>query len=315
MWRRRPVSPGRTAGPTPPRCKATQSWRRPRSAARCLGRVTPEQKRKLIHALQQQGHTVAMTGDGVNDVLALKDADCGIAMASGAQAASQVAQLVLLDSDFAALPAVVDEGRRVINNIQRSASLFLVKNIFSLLLSLVSLCLPLAYPFQPLQLSLLSAVTIGLPSFVLALEPNYELVRGKFLHNVLHAALPGGLTDFLLVFCAQGFAYAFGLSSDALATVSTLLVLETGLIVLFGVCRPFTPLRWTLWGCCTVLGLGGAVALAPLLGLIPLDLGGALVLIVLAALSMPVLRFLTRLVDALWQEGRRLRDARRQKTA
>ena len=287
------------------------------AAQRCavFGRVTPEQKRKLIHALQQQGHTVAMTGDGVNDVLALKDADCGIAMASGAQAASQVAQLVLLDSDFAALPAVVDEGRRVINNIQRSASLFLVKNIFSLLLSLVSLCLPLAYPFQPLQLSLLSAVTIGLPSFVLALEPNYELVRGKFLHNVLHAALPGGLTDFLLVFCAQGFAYAFGLSGDALATVSTLLVLETGLIVLFGVCRPFTPLRWTLWGCCTVLGLGGAVALAPLLGLIPLDLGGALVLIVLAALSMPVLRFLTRLVDALWQEGRRLRDARRQKAA
>src|SRR5699024_806859 len=126
-----------------------------------FGRVTPEQKRKLVHALQSGGHTVAMTGDGVNDVLALKDADCGIAMASGAQAASQVAQLVLLDSDFAALPHVVDEGRRVINNIQRSASLFLVKNIFSLLLSLVSLCLPLVYPFQPLQLSLLSAVTIG----------------------------------------------------------------------------------------------------------------------------------------------------------
>ena len=272
-----------------------------------FGRVTPEQKRKLVHALQSGGHTVAMTGDGVNDVLALKDADCGIAMASGAQAASQVAQLVLLDSDFAALPHVVDEGRRVINNIQRSASLFLVKNIFSLLLSLVSLCLPLVYPFQPLQLSLLSAVTIGLPSFVLALEPNYELVRGKFLHNVLHAALPGGLTDFLLVFCAQGFAYAFGLSADALGTISTLLVLETGLIVLFRVCRPFNAVRWALWVGCAVLGLGGAVVLAPLLDLIPLDLGGVLVLAVLAALSMPVLQAMTGLVDGVWRAGRRLK--------
>lgn len=281
-----------------------------RAAETCtvFGRVTPEQKRKLVHALQMQGHTVAMTGDGVNDVLALKDADCGIAMASGAQAASQVAQLVLLDSDFAALPDVVAEGRRVINNIQRSASLFLAKNIFSLLLSLVALCFPLAYPIQPLQLSLLSAVTIGLPSFVLALEPNYERVRGKFMHNVLHAALPGGLTDFLLVFCAQGFAYAFDLSADALGTISTLLVLETGLIVLFGVCHPFTPLRWTLWGSCTILGLGGAVVFAPWLELIPLDLGDTLVLVVLAALVMPVLRTVTRVVDRLWRVGRRLRD-------
>lgn len=271
-----------------------------------FGRVTPEQKRKLVHALQNQGHTVAMTGDGVNDVLALKDADCGIAMASGAQAASQVAQLVLLDSDFGALPDVVAEGRRVINNIQRSASLFLVKNIFSLLLSLAALCLPLAYPFQPLQLSLLSAVTIGLPSFVLALEPNYEMVRGKFIHNVLHAALPGGLTDFLLVFCAQGFAYAFDLPADALGTISTLLTLETGLIVLFQVCEPFTPLRWTLWGSCTILGLGGAVLFSPWLELVPLDLGSTLVLVVLAALVLPVLRTATHLVDQLWQAGRRL---------
>lgn len=283
------------------------------AAASCtvFGRVTPEQKRKLVHALQAQGHTVAMTGDGVNDVLALKDADCGIAMASGAQAASQVAQLVLLDSDFAALPDVVAEGRRVINNIQRSAALFLVKNIFSLLLSLVTLCLPLAYPFQPLQLSLLSAVTIGLPSFVLALEPNYELVRGKFMHNVLHAALPGGLTDFLLVFCAQGFAYAFSLSSDALGTISTLLVLETGLIVLFGVCHPFTPLRWILWGSCTILGLGGAVLFAPWLELIPLDLGAVLVLVVLAALVLPVLHTVTGVVDRLWQLGRRLQEKKK----
>ena len=280
-----------------------------------FGRVTPEQKRRLVHALQAQGHTVAMTGDGVNDVLALKDADCGIAMASGAQAASQVAQLVLLDSEFAALPGVVDEGRRVINNIQRSASLFLVKNIFSLLLSLAALCLPLVYPFQPLQLSLLSAVTIGLPSFVLALEPNYELVRGKFLHNVLYAALPGGLTDFLLVFCAQGVASVFAFSADALGTISTLLVLETGLIVLFRVCQPFSAARWALWFSCAVLGLGGAVLFAPLLDLVPLAPGATLVLVVLAALSLPVLHAMTRLVDALWRAGHSLRDKARKKKA
>ena len=209
-----------------------------KAAAHCtvFGRVTPEQKRKLVHALQKQGHTVAMTGDGVNDVLALKDADCGIAMASGAQAASQVAQLVLLDSDFGALPHVVAEGRRVINNIQRSASLFLVKNIFSVLLSVVSLVLPLTYPFLPLQLSLLGAATIGTPAFFLALEPNHERVRGRFISNVLRAALPGGITDFLLVFLAQGFCFAFDLSSDYLGTISTIVVLTVGLMVLWGIC-------------------------------------------------------------------------------
>ena len=267
--------------------------------ATVFGRVTPEQKRKLVHALQAQHHTVAMTGDGVNDVLALKDADCGIAMASGAQAAAQVAQLVLLDSDFGALPAVVGEGRRVINNIQRSASLFLVKNIFSLLLSVVALCLPLAYPFKPLQLSLVSSVTIGIPSFILALEPNRELVRGRFLRNVLRAALPGGLTDFLLVFCAMGFGFAFDLPADTVGTICTLVVLTVGISVLWGVCRPFTPWHWVLWGSCAVLGYGGAVLLAPWLDLVRLDLGGSLVLLVLLALVPPTLYAMTLAMDRL----------------
>ena len=261
------------------------------AAEKCtvFGRVTPEQKRQLVHALQAKGHTVAMTGDGVNDVLALKDADCGIAMASGAQAASQVAQLVLLDSDFAALPGVVAEGRRVINNIQRSASLFLVKNIFSFLLSIVALVLPLAYPFQPLQLSLVTFATIGAPAFFLALEPNHELVRGKFMRNVLRRALPGGLTDFLLVFCAQGFGYAFDIPSDRVGTICTLVVLCVGLQVLWGVCIPFTPLHWAIWGSMTVAGVGGAFLLARWLPLVRLDLGGTLVLVVLLALSAPTL--------------------------
>ena len=230
-----------------------------------------------------------MTGDGVNDVLALKDADCGIAMASGAQAASQVAQLVLLDSDFAALPGVVAEGRRVINNIQRSASLFLVKNIFSFLLSIVALALPLAYPFQPLQLSLVTFATIGAPAFFLALEPNHELVHGKFMRNVLRKALPGGLTDFLLVFCAQGFGYAFDIPSDMVGTICTLVILCVGLQILWGVCIPFTPLHWAIWGSMTVAGVGGVFLLARWLPLVRLDLGGTLVLVVLLALSAPTL--------------------------
>ena len=265
------------------------------AAEKCtvFGRVTPEQKRQLVHALQAKGHTVAMTGDGVNDVLALKDADCGIAMASGAQAASQVAQLVLLDSDFAALPSVVGEGRRVINNIQRSASLFLVKNIFSFLLSIVALALPLAYPFQPLQLSLVTFATIGAPAFFLALEPNHELVRGKFMRNVLRAALPGGLTDFLLVFCTQGFGYAFDIPTDMVGTICTFVILCVGLQILWGVCIPFTPLHWIIWGGMTVMGVAGAFLLAPWLPLVRLDLGGMLVLVVLLALSAPTLAGLT----------------------
>lgn len=151
-------------------------------------------------------------------------------------------------------------GRRVINNIQRSASLFLVKNIFSFLLSIVALALPLAYPFQPLQLSLVTFATIGAPAFFLALEPNHELVHGKFMRNVLRKALPGGLTDFLLVFCAQGFGYAFDIPSDMVGTICTLVILCVGLQILWGVCIPFTPLHWAIWGSMTVAGVGGCSA-------------------------------------------------------
>ena len=284
-------------------------------ACTVFGRVTPEQKRQLVHALQRRGHTVAMTGDGVNDVLALKDANCGIAMASGAQAASQVAQLVLLDSDFAALPGVVAEGRRVINNIQRSASLFLVKNIFSFLLSIVALALPLAYPFQPLQLSLVTFATIGAPAFFLALEPNHELVRGRFLRNVLRAALPGGMTDFLLVFCVQGFGHAFDIPSEMVGTICTFVILCVGLQVLWGVCIPFTPLHWGIWGTMTVVGVGGAVLLARWLPLVRLDLGGTLVLVVMLALSAPTLAGLTFMGERLQSMANDWKNRKKRKKA
>ena len=208
-----------------------------------FGRVTPEQKRHLVHAFQEQGHTVAMTGDGVNDVLALKDSDCGIAMASGAQAASQISRIVLLDSQFSAMPQIVAEGRRVINNIQRAASLFLVKNIFSFCLTLVLLFVDMPYPLEPIQLSLISTLTIGVPSFFLALEPNYAIVRGKFMRNVIRRAMAGGLTNVILVLAAMLCTKLFGLPVDELETITLWILATVGFVTLYHVSVPFTKLR------------------------------------------------------------------------
>lgn len=165
-----------------------------------FGRVSPTQKKELVLAMQKQGKTVAMTGDGVNDVLALKTADCSIAMANGSTAAKNVSQLVLLDSDFSSMPKVVAEGRRTINNIQRSATLFLAKTIYSSVLALLFLFIGSTYPFEPIQLSLISVATIGIPSFVLALEPNKEKIKGDFLKNVIKNSLPTATTVVLNIF-------------------------------------------------------------------------------------------------------------------
>ena len=174
-----------------------------------------------MRALQRKGKTVAMTGDGVNDVLALKDADCSVAMASGSEAAMQAAQVVLLESDFSKMPEVVAEGRRVVNNIQQSASLFLVKNIFSFLLSLVSIIFVFTYPLGPSQISLISMFTIGIPGFFLSLQPNKNVIKGHFLQNVLLKALPAGLTDVLVVAALAIFSQTFGVSGADLSTAST----------------------------------------------------------------------------------------------
>ena len=213
-----------------------------------FGRVTPDKKKKLIQAFKKKKHTVAMTGDGVNDVLAMKEADCGIAMASGAQAASQVAQLVLLDSNFAAMPGIVGEGRRVINNIQRAATLFLVKNIFSLGLSIISFFTNWPYPMVPFHLSVISAMTIGVPSFFLAMEPNYERVSGHFIRGVLRKACPGGLTNIFVVLMAQAYMALFDLPLQQISTVSAALLAVVGLLVLFQTCKPMDTFRKIIWG-------------------------------------------------------------------
>ena len=212
-----------------------------------FGRVTPDKKRALIRAFKRAGHTVAMTGAGDNDVLALKEADCSIAMASGAQAASQVAQLVLLNNDFSAMPGIVGEGRRVINNIQRAAALFLVKNIFSLGLSVITLFTDWPYPLIPLHMSVISALTIGVPSFFLAMEPNYERVTGHFIRGVLRRAFPGGLTNIFVVLLAQAFRAAFGLSAEQTATICAAQLGAVGLQVLFQTCKPFDKFRKLIW--------------------------------------------------------------------
>ncbi len=209
-----------------------------------FGRVKPEQKKAFVLALQSDGHTVAMTGDGVNDTLALKASDCSVAMASGSDAARNVAQLVLVDNDFAAMPHVVAEGRRSINNLQRSASLFLVKTLLSMMLALLFIFLPWQYPFQPIQMTLVSAFTIGLPSFVLALEPNHDLIRGHFLENVIVRSIPGAICAVFAVIAANIFGYElWGLDYAQVSTMCVLLLAWVGIMLVLRLSVPFTPIR------------------------------------------------------------------------
>ena len=207
-----------------------------------FGRVTPNQKRQFVQALKEAGKTVAMTGDGVNDVLALKDADCSIAMASGSEAAAQASQIVLLESDFSCMPQVVLEGRRVVNNIQRSASLFLVKNIFSFLLSLFSVVFMFTYPLEPSQVSLISMFTIGIPAFFLALEPNKNIIKGHFLTNVFLKALPAALTDALAVGALVVFGKTFGVGEQDISTAATMLLAIVGFMILYKISAPMNKL-------------------------------------------------------------------------
>lgn len=218
-----------------------------------FGRVTPGQKRVLVNALKSAGHTVAMTGDGVNDVLALRDSDCSIAMASGSDAARQVSQLVLLDSNFSSLTKVLMEGRRVINNISRAASLFLVKTIFSFLLAVIVIMANEGYPFIPIQLTLISTVSIGIPSFFLALEPNKSRMSGNFLEKVLRKALPGALTIVLNIVVAMIIGGLIQLSNEEISTMACLLTGVAGLIILYGVCQPMNIQRNILFWSMTII--------------------------------------------------------------
>ncbi len=212
-----------------------------------FGRVTPEQKKLLINALKSNGHTVAMTGDGVNDVLALKCADCSIAMASGADAAKNVSQLVLLDSNFASMPKVVAEGRRTINNVERSASLLLIKTIFTSILVIICIFIKSEYFYLPIQLSLITTCTISVPSFFLALEPNTDLVKGNFMLKVVGKSIPPALTVVFNAVMITLFKEAFNLDSDLTSTLIVIMTSTTGFINLFRMSRPFNWFRGLLY--------------------------------------------------------------------
>ena len=262
-----------------------------------FGRVTPSQKRKFVRILKEAGHTVEMTGDGVNDVLALKDADCSIAMASGSDAAAQASQLVLLESDFSCMPEVVLEGRRVVNNIQRSASLFLVKNIFSFLLSVASVVFMFTYPLEPSQVSLISMFTIGVPAFFLALEPNKNMIKGHFLTNVLLKALPAALTDALAVAALVIFGRTFDVSSTDISTAATMLLAIVGFMILYKISAPMNKIRFSIVSGCIAGLLFCSIFLKDLFAITSMTKECIMLFVVFAIATEPVLRYLTTLVE------------------
>ncbi|MFE2759946.1 HAD-IC family P-type ATPase [Streptomyces halstedii] len=226
-----------------------------------FGRVAPQQKRDMVAALQSRGHTVAMTGDGVNDVLALKDADIGVAMGSGSEATRAVAQIVLMDNSFATLPSVVAEGRRVIGNITRVATLFLTKTVYSVLLAVLVVCFQVEYPFLPRHLTLLSTLTIGVPAFFLALAPNKERARPHFVHRVMRYSIPSGVIAGAATFATYLLArhhYTGPGSLDAETSVATLTLFLVSMWVLAIIARPYTWWRVALvasMGLCFVVVL------------------------------------------------------------
>ena len=275
-----------------------------------FGRVTPDQKRQFVRALKEAGKTVAMTGDGVNDVLALKDADCSIAMASGSDAVAQASQLVLLESNFSCMPSVVLEGRRVVNNIERSASLFLVKNIFSFLLSLFSMAFMITYPLEPSQISMVAMFTIGIPAFLLAMEPNKKMIEGHFLTNVLLKALPAGLTDVLIVGFLTVFGQTFGMSNEEISTAATLLLAIVGLMILFKISKPMNVFRWIVWSAMVAGLLFCVIFLKNLFGIGVMTRKCCMTLIVFAVATEPLLRYISQIVAGIRKRVLRRREKR-----
>ena len=212
-----------------------------------FGRVTPEQKKQIIIALKENKHTVAMTGDGVNDVLALKNADCSISVANGSDAARNVSQLVLMDNDFKSMPNIVDEGRRTINNIQRSATLFLVKTIYATILAILFVFVNMQYPFIPIQMTLINFVVTGIPSVVLALEPNKDRIKGRFIINVIKKALPTALTVVTNIIIISIISSLYNLDEVNYSSVCVVVTAITGFILLFRISRPFDLSRAILF--------------------------------------------------------------------
>ena len=211
-----------------------------------FGRVNPFQKKIIINSLQKNGHTVAMIGDGVNDVLALKEADSSIVLNSGSDAARNVSEVVLMDNNFDVLPFILEEGRKTINNIERSASLFIVKTIYATLLAILFMIIPLEYPFIPIQLTLTSSFTIGIPSFILALEPNKEQLNKNFLINVFAKAIPTSFTIVINILIVVLLGKILNVAESQVSTLAVIMTGFTGFLHLYRICKPLNNLRLTL---------------------------------------------------------------------
>ncbi|MBE5837397.1 HAD-IC family P-type ATPase [Butyrivibrio sp.] len=260
-----------------------------------FGRVSPEQKQKIVRALKKNGHTVAMTGDGVNDILAMKDADCSVAMASGSEAAVQAAQVVLLDSDFSHMPKIVAEGRRDINNIERTATLFLVKNIFSLLLAVFSIINVLIYPLQPSQITIVSLVNIGIPGFFLAMEPNNKRIEGHFLVKVLLKAMPAALTDFFAIAALVVFSNTFGVDQTDVSVAATFLLAIVGFIILANISSPLNTYRFRVILGCIIGFVFGAIFFNDLFSITYVSKPCIMLFVLFAIATEPCMRYLTKL--------------------
>ena len=264
------------------------------AAERCnvFGRVTPAQKKKLVVALKKHGHSVAMTGDGVNDVLALKEADCSVAMASGSDAARNVSQLVLVNNDFGAMPSVVAEGRRTINNLERSSALYLVKTIYSVILSIFFIFFRTGYPFEPIQLTLVGALTVGLPSFVLALQPNKDLVKGNFTVNIIARSLPTAFCISADTILLAILKYMTDMPQAQFSTLCVYLTEFSCMLLVIRLSIPFNPLRAVMVIGCSAGIIIGSIFFGGLFSLAPLTFENIILLVIFAVGTFVVFNIL-----------------------
>ena len=261
--------------------------------------MTPNDKQKVIKALKEN-NTVSMIGDGVNDILALKEADCGIALGSGVGAAKSVSEVVLTNNDFSTLPEIVNEGRRVVNNIERVASMYLIKTTYSLLLSLSSIILSYEYPFYPIQLSLISAICVGIPSFFLALEPNYNKVGKDFIVNVFRNALPNGIMVMLNIFIIIMFCSIFGQDFN-----------NYRLVVLSTICKPLNLWRKILLIFCSISFFELLILLPDLFLVSKFGIVSIIFILVLGFVDTYVIDFFRELYDKIVNKVRNLKNERK----
>ncbi len=264
-----------------------------------FGRVSPDQKLLLVKALKAAGRTVGMTGDGVNDVLALKEADCSIAMQSGSDAARSVSNLVLLDSNFASMPLVVAEGRRSVNNLQRSGTLFLTKTIYSTILAFIFIFMPIPYPFQPIQLTLISTLSIGTPSFLLALQSNTDIIKGGFIRNIMRISLPQGIATALCVIISAVVCECLDFSTEAMSTVTTYAVTAVSFFTVSRVLKPVKPWKIGMMAALMSAFVGAAVIMPGIFGLYPLGLMGFGVAVLTASVGIETSLLVSKVSDKL----------------